>query len=57
VRILKPKKVPSKLIKVLYMCYKWGYSDKENDVPLRTQEDLEEQVNRGYKKGLEKQKA
>jgi hypothetical protein len=54
---LKPKKVPSKLIKVLYMCYKWGYSDKENDVPLRTQEDLEEQVNRGYKKGLEKQKA
>lgn len=53
-KLLKPKKVPKKIIKFLFMAYKWGYSDSQKGLDMKSQEEVEESVNRGYKKGKSK---
>jgi len=55
-KLVKPKKIPGKMIKILYDVYIWGYNTREeNETPLDI-ETFKEQLNRGFKKGIEKRK-
>lgn len=52
----KPKKIPSKMIKVLYDTYLWGYNTRESgELPL-SEEDFKARLNKGFVKGLAKRK-
>jgi hypothetical protein len=51
---LKSKKIPVKLLKILYSCYSWGYSDKEKGLSLKSFEEVEEKVNIGFKERINK---
>jgi len=55
-KLLKPKKIPGKVIKFLYMSYKWGYTDAEKGLPMKSEEEVKKSVQSGYKKGIEKTK-
>jgi len=48
-KLLKPKKIPNKILMVAFDCYMWGYRcglKKE----LIEFEDFKKQLNEGYKK-------
>ena len=50
----KPKKIPSKLNKVLYDTYLWGYNTREaGELPLDV-ESFKERLNKGFVKGMNK---
>ena len=40
----------------MYMAYKWGYTDKEKGLEMKTFEEAKESVNKGYSKGINKEK-
>jgi hypothetical protein len=38
------------MINAVYMAYKWGYQDKENNLPLKSYEEVEKSFNKGFNK-------
>ena len=55
-KLLKPKNIPNKIVKFVYSAYKWGYTDKEKGLEMKTFEEVKESVNKGYSKGINKEK-
>jgi len=55
-KLLKPKKIPGKIVKFIFMAYKWGYTDAEKGLPMKTQEEVKSSIQGGYSRGIEKSK-
>lgn len=53
-KFLLPKELPKEYIDALFSAYKWGYSDKEKDLPLLSYDEVKFQLNRGFKLGMKK---
>jgi hypothetical protein len=51
----KIKKTKKAIIDAVYLAYKWGYSDKENKLPLKSLEEVETSFNKGFDKTFKKQ--
>jgi len=55
-KFFKPKKLPSKMMKILFDTYIWGYNtSQEKETPLDI-ETFKERINKGFSKGIKKRK-
>lgn len=52
-KLIKPKKIPSKMFKILYDTYLWGYKDSQEGKTTIDFETFKEKINAGYKRGVE----
>ena len=50
----KPKKIPAKLLKVLYDTYLWGYKDSQEGKTPEDQETFNTSIQGGYDKSFKK---
>lgn len=41
-------KLKNKMINMIYLAYKWGYSDKESNLSLKSFEEVEKSFNKGF---------
>ena len=55
-KLLKPKKIPSKFLKIIYSTYSWGFDDCKEGKEKKTFEEVKESVTRGFREGIAKRK-
>lgn len=51
-KLFRPKEIPKEYVNALYSAYKWGFTDKEKNLEMKSLEDVRASLTKGFKEGL-----